>query len=60
MLVPFCSNGRSELYCGLGIYWVILSVIIGELGIYWVVLSVLIDKDLYNSISTEIIFEKGC
>ena len=60
MLVPFCSNCRSELYCGLGIYWVILSVIIGELGIYWVVLSVVIDKDLYNSISTEIIFEKGC
>ena len=60
MLVLFCSNCRSELYCGLGIYWVILIVIIGELGIYWVVLSVLIDKDLYNSISTEIIFEKGC
>ena len=30
-----------------------------ELGIYWVVLSVLIDKDLYTSISTKIIFGKG-
>ena len=31
-----------------------------DMGIYWVVLSVLIDKDLYNSISTKIIFEKVC
>ena len=60
MLVLFCSSCGTELSCGLGIYWVVLSVIIGELGIYWVVLSVLIDKDLYNSISTKIIFEKGC
>ena len=59
MLVLFCSSCRTELYCGLGIYWVVLSVIIGELGIYWVVLSVLIDKDLYTSISTKIIFGKG-
>ena len=59
MLVLFCSNRRSELYCGLGIYWVILSVILGELGLYGVILRVLIDKDLYTSISTKIIFGKG-
>ena len=63
MPVLFCSdsNCRTELYCGLGIYWVILSVIywvVLRTGIYWVVLSVTDLQGLYNSISTKIIFEK--